>query len=437
MTNTEPLFIAATPQEVRTVSEAGVECELYDEYGILGIVQRCRDERRPIVGMCNAYANEDLHEMCKAGGVAFFVGNLQDGKYGILETRDRVVREAESARAGVARESLKKLGVYDTAHVVLALEHGAVVRDPVRTGLSSLDTALGGGIPTGGLTILGAVMSTGKTTLALQIADYIAGAGGRNVLFVTVEQGRAELVAKSVSRIVGSARRKGVEGVSISSAAMVSPGRRGRWSDDERRAFSRACLTYREKIGPRMWMMECDEQPTTAQILEAAEKVKAETGEAPALFVDYLQLLAPASERMTEKQAVDHNVMDLRHLARDMRVPVFVISSLNRASYAGGVTIDSFKESGAVEYGADVLLGLQPLGMEDDLASVAESRQKREANKLMETHKTAPVREVEIKVLKNRHGALPASPVPLVFDAACSLFMESGRTQPARPAVVI
>ena len=62
------------------------------------------------------------------------------------------------------------------------------------TGIAGLDKALDGGLHAG-LTVLGAVSSMGKTSLMLQMADTLA-AAGRNVLFITIEMSRMELIAK-------------------------------------------------------------------------------------------------------------------------------------------------------------------------------------------------------------------------------------------------
>ena len=67
-----------------------------------------------------------------------------------------------------------------------------------RQGIAGLDKALDGGLHAG-LTVLGAVSSMGKTSLMLQMADTLA-AAGRNVLFITIEMSRMELIAKSAVR---------------------------------------------------------------------------------------------------------------------------------------------------------------------------------------------------------------------------------------------
>jgi replicative DNA helicase len=57
------------------------------------------------------------------------------------------------------------------------------------------------------------------------------------------------------------------------------------------------------------------------------------TGTPPVVLIDYIQLLASKDPRMTDKQAVDYNVMALKQLSRDCNIPIIGISSLNRDSY--------------------------------------------------------------------------------------------------------
>ena len=51
--------------------------------------------------------------------------------------------------------------------------------------------------------------------------------------------------------------------------------------------------------------------------------------ESPVLFLDYLQLVAPARAGMTEKQTADAAVAMLKQLARRYDMPVIAASSLN------------------------------------------------------------------------------------------------------------
>lgn len=57
-------------------------------------------------------------------------------------------------------------------------------------------------------------------------------------------------------------------------------------------------------------------------------------------------------------------MLELKRISRDYKIPVIAISSFNRDNYSAPVNTAAFKESGAVEYSADVLIGLQYHGME-------------------------------------------------------------------------
>lgn len=334
----------------------------------------------------------------------------------------------DEARALANRKQLERLGVHDVFGVSLEIASGTADRERIPTGIDDLDEALGGGLPVGGLVTIGATSSTGKTTLTLQIVDNIA-SSGHPALFVTIEQGRHELVAKSLSRLMYlRAKRNGW--YSVGSAEVQSSTARSRWDEDTRAAFDAVCAEYNTTIAPNLYIMETDKQPTVEDIRKAARAIERQRGQAPVVAVDYLQLLAPVSDKLTDKQSVDRNVMSLRHLARDMPTCVIAISSLNRSSYSTGVTLESFKESGAVEYGSDVLLGLQPVDLNDRLDNVSEARQRAEARKVEREFKRKINREVVVTILKNRSGAVDVDGVRLDYNAKSNVFK---RPKEARP----
>ena len=109
------------------------------------------------------------------------------------------------------------------------------------------------------------------------------------------------------------------------------------------------------------------------------------------MLIDYVQILAPAEIRATDKQNIDKAVLELKRISRDFKIPVIGISSFNRAGYKDAVTMEAFKESGAIEYSSDILIGLQLKGAGS-----------KDFN-LSEAIKRDP-REVELVILKNRNG---------------------------------
>ena len=141
--------------------------------------------------------------------------------------------------------------------------------------------------------------------------------------------------------------------------------------------------------------------------------------------------MEPISDRDTEKRAVDRNVSALAQLAnQQMRAPVIAISSLNRASYSGVITMESFKESGGIEYGGDVVLALQPKGIAGDLEGLDEKKAKTKANQLTRQHKGKLERDCELHVIKNRGGQTPESGIPYLFKVLTSTFTEQREAYP-------
>ena len=64
----------------------------------------------------------------------------------------------------------------------------------------------------------------------------------------------------------------------------------------------------------------------------------------------------------------------------------------------------AFKESGAIEYGSDVLLGLQLHGMDRRMQESAAAHTKR-VNELLEKALHSPQSDLDVKILKNRNGS--------------------------------
>jgi replicative DNA helicase len=129
-----------------------------------------------------------------------------------------------------------------------------------------------------------------------------------------------------------------------------------------------------------------------AQIRDIAETHINVTGNKPVIVIDYLQILAPQEPRGSDKQNTDKTVFELKRLSRDFKIPIIPISSLNRENYTTAINMSAFKESGAVEYSSDVLLGLQLMGAGKDGFDVNVEKKK-------------DPRQIELKILKNRNGA--------------------------------
>lgn len=276
----------------------------------------------------------------------------------------------------------------------------------VPTGFQRLDSILDGGLFSG-LYVVGAISSLGKTTFCLQIADQIA-AAGHDVLIFSLEMDRNELIAKSVSRLTvlqdmekysSTAHAKTTRGI-------LTGSRYASYSRTEQELIQTAVTLYGQ-FATRIYITVGVGDVGVKEIRQRVERHIKTTGRAPVVIIDYLQIVAPADIRATDKQNTDKAVLELKRLSRDYKIPVVGISSLNRDNYTEPISMRAFKESGAIEYSSDVLIGLQYMGMDYNEGESQGARDKR-IRELMKENisnaKEGKAQKIQVKILKNRNG---------------------------------
>ena len=350
---------------------------------------------------------------------------LQHDAAGLRQAISAAIMEAEKARQAEALEAAAAYQQESAAGYVDQFFNGVTdsVNTPaIPTGFPGLDKLLEGGLYEG-LYIIGAISSLGKTTFALQMADQIAEAG-HDVIIFSLEMARAELMAKSISRLTFklTQQRKNAK----TTRGITTGKRYAMYSDTELQLIIKAREEYREKISPRVWIREGVGDLGAEQIRAAVERHINLTGRKPVIMIDYLQILAPYDIRATDKQNTDKAVLELKRISRDHKLPVMGISSFNRDNYTAPVNMAAFKESGAIEYSSDVLIGLQYKGMDYQEGEADGARQKR-IRKLNKDNDMAAREgrgiEIELKVLKARNGGRGTSD-PLTFYPMFNCFIE-------------
>ena len=264
------------------------------------------------------------------------------------------------------------------------------------TGFSELDKELDGGFYPG-LYILGAISSLGKTTLLLQIADQIA-ESGKDVLYFSLEMAATELMSKSISRHTYKLC-KGVKNNAKTARGITTASRYANYSQVEKDLINQAIEAYSQYAG-RLYIYEGVGDIGVEQIKEKVVEHITLTGNTPLVFIDYLQILAPYDLRASDKQNTDKAVLELKRLSRDYKTTVIGISSFNRDNYSTEVNMAAFKESGAIEYGSDVLMALQPQGMKPGYTAT----EQKDNAQLVKKCKASEDRNVEAVILKNRNG---------------------------------
>lgn len=267
---------------------------------------------------------------------------------------------------------------------------------PVTTGFPLLNKVMDGGLYEG-LYILGAAPGVGKSAIALQIADHVAGSG-THVLYFALEMTRKQLMARSISRLTYTLARDGDQADKVT---YLGKGTReimigSKWEErtkynqgDQNEHIRKAIRAYEEPA--RYVHIHEGRNIGTKEIVEITENRIKRTGQKPLLIVDYLQIIKPEDTKAEIRANTDSAVIALKNLSTKYGLAILLISSMNRPSYKSTTGMEGYKESSGIEFNCDVALALQykKAGQEG-------YNQEDEQNK--------DVRELVLRVSKNREG---------------------------------
>jgi len=351
-------------------------------------------------------------------GVSYTVpdmyGSAKDANEALIRDRDALKRAVEEAKIEAEATEEEEYMQYIQTSVFNHMEQfrqnikDSEKADFFPTGFSRLDRILDGGLYSG-LYIVGAITSLGKTTFCLQVCDQIA-AAGNDVIIFSLEMSRDELMAKSISRhsyLEAIENYGGVTTTAKTTRGILTGSRWKRYGKEDMATLEAAMKNYSD-YASKVFIHEGVGSIGVEKIKEVVGKHIRLTGKRPVVLIDYLQILAPYDPRSSDKQNTDKAVLELKRLSRDKDIPIIGISSFNRDNYTAPVNNASFKESGAIEYSSDVLIGLQYYGM-DYQKGEGEAKRRTRVNELLNKVKTdgkaGRSQSIQVKILKNRNGA--------------------------------
>jgi|BioPla2DNA2_1021312.scaffolds.fasta_scaffold05227_10 replicative DNA helicase len=428
-----PIFIVEGEIDALSVIEAGGEAIATGSASNIRRLLNLLEENRPtqplIVAMDNDKAGEDAAQELIDGLRRLSLSSYRVNPYGSYkDANEALTANREEFIAAIAKaerlEGLEDTLEIDrenylrksTLHYLQGFIDGikASVDTPyIPTGFFTLDQALDGGLYEG-LYVMGAISGLGKTTLVTQIADQIAEAG-QDVLIISLEMARSELMAKSISRHTAiEILENGGSMQHAKTTRGITTGKRYLLYNDAERELIRKAIEEYKTYADRLYIIEGVGDIGALQVREAVERHKVYTGNSPVVIVDYLQILAPYNDRATDKQNTDKAVLELKRISRDFKTPVIAISSFNRENYKVAVSMRAFKESGAVEYSSDVLIGLQLEGAGNTLKSEED----------IQAALQRDPREIELVILKNRNGKVGVK-VPFDYRPMFNYFEEA------------
>jgi len=153
---------------------------------------------------------------------------------------------------------------------------------------------------------------------------------------------------------------------------------------------------------------------TPETMLAKASKLKRDCGGLGLLVVDYLQLMNIPKWRDGRVQEVSYISRTMKEMARELDIPLILVSQLNRAieERGGEPRLSDLRESGQIEQDADVVLFLW---REQQVRRARHSSRGNESNGLV-----GPDNTVHCKIAKQRNG--PIGSFDLVFEGRCCSF---------------
>jgi replicative DNA helicase len=213
--------------------------------------------------------------------------------------------------------------------------------DPVsglRTGFKELDQ-LTAGLQGSSLNVLAARPSMGKTAAALSIGQHAALREGKTVGIFSLEMSAVQLV----TRMLCSEARVDMSRV-----------RNGQLSD---RDFQRLADTAGRMSEARIFIDD-NADLTVMELRSRARKLVAEH-DLGLIIIDYLQLMTGGTGNENRQQEISNISRGLKALARELDIPVLVLSQLSRAVESRPnkrPMLSDLRESGAIEQDADLVM---------------------------------------------------------------------------------
>lgn len=329
------------------------------------------------------------------------------------DANEKWTRDPEGLRAAIrAIEEKYKPG----AGMVLSFLQAVSGRryEPTETGLAPLDNLLGGGFLRQSLIMMGAAPGMGKSFFAQQLFEGMA-QKGHNVLYFNLEMSREQMLARSFARIARVKENSTMAAIDILQGY--------KWTKDQREIVERTARVYMNEYAPHIAYnpagSTADLDTILSQMEAAAERAKEAGIEAPLVVIDYLHLLRGSGRedvQTTVKRAVDA----FKGYAMRHNSIVFCILAFNRESNKGGkVTQESGRDSSAIEYSGDLMLGLNYAKIEENTDSELAEKIK---EAVQQNGDKAGHTDYKLKILKNRLQGIRGS-IDLSFWGKYGLFL--------------
>jgi replicative DNA helicase len=225
------------------------------------------------------------------------------------------------------------------------------------TGFPLLDEALGGGLRSGELALLGGPQGNGKTMIGLQFVRNVVRSGRTGIVFSYEHQANT-LIERLISlEAAESDRGAGASVLEVRQA--LETGTAGGSLEELLAAMRGGASAYAQlrSYGDRLHIHESSGASTTlAELRTVVMDVQDRTGQVPFVLVDYLQKIPV--DAASEDERITVAVEGVKDLALDLDVPVVAVSAADKSSLGAGRRMRTHDLRGAssLAFEADVVM---------------------------------------------------------------------------------
>ena len=206
----------------------------------------------------------------------------------------------------------------------------------IESGYKDLD-AMTCGFQPGELIVLAARTSIGKTAFALNMAENMV-LKGRHVAFFSCEMSGTQIVKRMLSSVAHINHKSLINGNLGTESVFADMG-------------------YASNKIMDTLLYICDTPNISFQELRAKSRMQKRKG-AQIIIVDYLTLLKYGDARTPRPERIGALVKEIKALARELSLPIIVLSQLNREAEGSRPTLAELRQSGEIEEDADVVMFL-------------------------------------------------------------------------------
>ena len=353
-----------------------------DQAVLRRLIQSCRD-------IDNKFLNDEINDV--NGFIADSENLLKDA---IERRRVSEFQKAETVaeRVKMSIETPKEMKVDDV--------------NGLTTGFNNINK-ITQGFHAGDMIIVAARPSVGKTALALNFAYRAANRTNKPVAIFSLEMPAEQLV----TRLIGT-----------ESSVSLSKINTGNLVGVDRAKVANAIY----KIGSLPIYIDDSPNGKLMDIIAKSRKLHANEPELGLIIVDYLGLVSSGSSRSSDsrQEEVRKASLALKALARDLRVPVIVVSQLSRSVEQRGENkrpiLSDLRDSGSIEQDADVVMLLYREDYYKDSKNPNQNAGDKKMKNLTGSERFEMVKEqkekitgesmvgdvsfVEVNIAKNRNG---------------------------------